>query len=771
MYNPTEEKYYTEIAKSIRDHVHGYISLTKFELDIIDTREFQRLKDIRQLTCQAVYPGARHTRFEHSLGVMELTRRAIKSLKHNERLLNDDSGLLTTSSNRNDGEIFTPWMELSASEAALLHDVGHCPFSHLGETQYDEKEVDNKLLAIISARTSNKAPDEDSNKAKILDRLKNLEDAFKKRIDDGKKIPGAVHEKLSCIIIMDTFYDKLTQFADLFPEENLEDNLYVDIELVIRCILGYEYDTSVNLFSDGEEKGEKALKENQKKNVMVRLINSPIFDMDKLDYIMRDSYMTQIGTPGIDTSRLFRNMHLNGEYSIVFTNRAVSALQNMIEARDDLYMYVYNHHAVVYSDFINTYIFRRLNHNMRDFKNLIAKLCKKLDNIKAEENKIFQEIEKFGTARLGMVSKSRLFSPEAIIDRHCSDSDWIFLLNDIYNKMSEAKSTEDESIKDKPTEDKKDAFEQPLLEAIYKIINSLSKGNISMEDIRSAVYNVCSDGSHDKIPEFEKVAKNVNHVYDLIGDCLERKYLKPWWKTYSEFNSFIDINFPDDNIREKLCQWIGQGDTKEFAGDEFRSQIAKHVRYITQQIANDESESDLIQPLKDGDFFVIQRAARFCKPETVRELDVAQKTNEMSGNDADVKYRADEYYIKSLTTIIPARDYYSIYAEKSFYIFLRQLTPNEISGPSDANNSDDKLSLKKQRRHYKLIEKIFVFVATQFIQRGEVYFQAHFSPDKTKEERAENENISKRNMLKKYREIYGKIPPEGDKSNGKEKEK
>ena len=60
--------------------------------------------------------------------------------------------------------------------------------------------------------------------------------------------------------------------------------------------------------------------------------------MDKLDYIMRDSYMTGIGTPVIDTHRLFRNMYLNEKYALVFTSRAVPALQNMIEARDGLYI-------------------------------------------------------------------------------------------------------------------------------------------------------------------------------------------------------------------------------------------------------------------------------------------------------------------------------------------------------------------------------------------------------------------------------------------------
>lgn len=81
-------KYYMDGSKFIRDLVHGYVYLTKFDLTLIDTPEFQRLKDIRQLTCQNVYPSARHTRFEHSLGVLELTRRALTSLNQNGILVN-----------------------------------------------------------------------------------------------------------------------------------------------------------------------------------------------------------------------------------------------------------------------------------------------------------------------------------------------------------------------------------------------------------------------------------------------------------------------------------------------------------------------------------------------------------------------------------------------------------------------------------------------------------------------------------------------------------
>ena len=62
------QSYYLKPVKIIRDLVHGYINLTRFDLKLIDTVQFQRLSDIRQLTCQHVYPAARHTRFEHSLG-------------------------------------------------------------------------------------------------------------------------------------------------------------------------------------------------------------------------------------------------------------------------------------------------------------------------------------------------------------------------------------------------------------------------------------------------------------------------------------------------------------------------------------------------------------------------------------------------------------------------------------------------------------------------------------------------------------------------------
>ena len=91
----------------IKDAIHGNIKLTELERSLLDTREMQRLRGIKQLALTyLVYPGANHTRFEHSLGTLHLTGEICESL-----------GL---------GEGATRELRI----AALLHDIGHGAFSH-----------------------------------------------------------------------------------------------------------------------------------------------------------------------------------------------------------------------------------------------------------------------------------------------------------------------------------------------------------------------------------------------------------------------------------------------------------------------------------------------------------------------------------------------------------------------------------------------------------------------------------------------------------------
>ncbi len=102
-------------TKTIKDAVHDHIRVDEFALDLLDTPEMQRLRHVRQLgTAYLVYPSANHTRFEHSLGVYHLAVQALDNL----------------------GVGGTERDEVRA--AALLHDVGHTPFSHNTEDVIEE---------------------------------------------------------------------------------------------------------------------------------------------------------------------------------------------------------------------------------------------------------------------------------------------------------------------------------------------------------------------------------------------------------------------------------------------------------------------------------------------------------------------------------------------------------------------------------------------------------------------------------------------------------
>jgi len=103
-------KYWGEI----KDPVHGYVYITEAEKEIIDSYPVQRLHRLKQLAgAEFVYPGANHTRFEHSIGVMYLAGRLSENPNLSQHLSEEEVQTIRI--------------------AALLHDVGHGPFSHVFE--------------------------------------------------------------------------------------------------------------------------------------------------------------------------------------------------------------------------------------------------------------------------------------------------------------------------------------------------------------------------------------------------------------------------------------------------------------------------------------------------------------------------------------------------------------------------------------------------------------------------------------------------------------
>ena len=106
----------------IYDPLHGIIEIDELSKRIINTEEFQRLRNIKQLgCCYYVFPGASHNRFEHSLGVYHLAKKYIE-------ILNVDN------------EFFNESEQRCIKTAALIHDIGHGPFSHLFDDLLPEEK-------------------------------------------------------------------------------------------------------------------------------------------------------------------------------------------------------------------------------------------------------------------------------------------------------------------------------------------------------------------------------------------------------------------------------------------------------------------------------------------------------------------------------------------------------------------------------------------------------------------------------------------------------
>lgn len=109
----------------VRDPVHNFILFDDFEKRLINSEPLQRLKHIKQLalTCE-VYPGATHTRFEHSLGTMELATQAFNMIVRKRPDVLDSLGWEDWHI-----EMYRRLLRVGA----LLHDIGHAPFSHAPE--------------------------------------------------------------------------------------------------------------------------------------------------------------------------------------------------------------------------------------------------------------------------------------------------------------------------------------------------------------------------------------------------------------------------------------------------------------------------------------------------------------------------------------------------------------------------------------------------------------------------------------------------------------
>ena len=281
-----------------RDSIHGYIDIPKCFVDnIIDTEMFQRLRNIDQTGMRVLYPTAKHDRFAHSLGVYYLGSKAVNTIL--EHFSQDEYWRISS-----DGKAITFWAnnKVLFLLACLLHDIGHTPFSHsLESIVLNNSKKGKKFFSEIVI-------------TKILELEGYSEDYKKTKAAASKAKP---HELLGAMYIMDKMRDPINEiYKELksknYPQTNTNDFLYAehyyqnttvndyisdeDLAFIARMILGLKY----NDFHP----------EKQIRNCFIELLNGSGFDVDKLDYVIRDTKMSGISNIDIDTERLLNSIFI-----------------------------------------------------------------------------------------------------------------------------------------------------------------------------------------------------------------------------------------------------------------------------------------------------------------------------------------------------------------------------------------------------------------------------------------------------------------------------
>lgn len=294
--------------KVIRDNIHGYIEIPEIILkEIIDTPVFQRLRQIEQTSMRALYPSAHHDRFVHSLGVYHLGQLAFKGLIAN----------ISESDLYKEHKTFWEKYGICFQLACLLHDCAHAPMSHSFEFGYldptdrsDCREKQERLLKSMNDRVDQTTPE---GKALIEQTTADVGKYFKA----PQKI--APHEMASALLVSIYFGENGSikrVLETLLESEISEPELAEYIIFIQRAIIGLPY--SNLLLGDNYKTSFK--------NCLIGLLNGNFFDVDKLDYIVRDTKESGANNLMIDIPRILNALTLV-ETHVFETNTNVQDLE------------------------------------------------------------------------------------------------------------------------------------------------------------------------------------------------------------------------------------------------------------------------------------------------------------------------------------------------------------------------------------------------------------------------------------------------------------
>lgn len=328
----------------IPDPVHGYITLEGMYADIVNTPEFQRLRSIEQVSFRPSYPGARHDRFIHSLGTYHLAGRFVESFFRN---LDDDVDDLALPEEK-------VWAQeektLRASflYAALLHDIGHAPFSHTTEDFF------------LRQRGSTGLPQIWEDLCEAVGAVNPAEGALFRKED--KKI-GAAHEIASALVLVSK-WDVLTN-----PNRKREP---VDLALAARMVIGFPYKPG-DLMALGSSHTTETL---GIRNCMIQMLNYSTLDVDRLDYMGRDSSLTGFLNAPLDLPVLAASVtavrQKDGWLTNAYRDDALRVFDLMFQAKLSHDAWVIGSTASLYEAELLKHCIRELNQRIHpDYMDLI----------------------------------------------------------------------------------------------------------------------------------------------------------------------------------------------------------------------------------------------------------------------------------------------------------------------------------------------------------------------------------------------------------------
>ena len=333
-----------EMTGKVRCPLYDTIPYTSAELTLIDTPEFQRLRRLKQTAfAHLVFPGATHTRFEHSLGVMHMVGRFFETLLRNQQSLlrnleAEDLRRQQASSSaqsraaqrppaqRPDSllpEIFEtraatqllesdPRILQSARFAGLLHDIGHAPFSHSGERLLPTwNDVQRQLATLALPAWLNETLEK-----KIAQNSAAGQTAMRQSVK---------HEFFSLLLI-----------ARIFNNPSIE---------TLSPAMGQ--DTACLLDKDVPTRPDSPLAATGLRTLISQLISGEI-DADRMDYLRRDASHCGVVYGFFDSSRIldaavfYRDL-ATGELNLAIHQSGLAAYEDFLRARMSMYQQVYFH--------------------------------------------------------------------------------------------------------------------------------------------------------------------------------------------------------------------------------------------------------------------------------------------------------------------------------------------------------------------------------------------------------------------------------------------